>query len=247
MDDDSDGEVTVLRRRARPNGIWGRSERVDTGGAVLLVDGDLPRSLALAAQLQSRGFEARVRAPAAAAGIAVDEQVDLAVLQLGGAGAGDAIGTAQQLLGRDPSIEVIFFAEAECTELAMARGLGIRTILAVEVVADWTLSAAASVARSVRARRALAEASKQIPPLPPLPVRPPWGETSRIPLPVAEQRFREAFLRQLLAETPNREIAARIAGIPYRTLCAMLQKLGLTAASDGRALRRPGSGSGLRQ
>jgi hypothetical protein len=69
-----------------------------------------------------------------------------------------------------------------------------------------------------------------------------------MPLTVAEQRFREAFLRQLLAEAPNRDAAARIAGIPYRTLCAMLQKLGLTStAADRRAAERsdfrPGAGN----
>jgi hypothetical protein len=48
-----------------------------------------------------------------------------------------------------------------------------------------------------------------------------------IPLPRAQRDFRARYLRQLLAETPHLPEAARRAGIPYRTLCDNISKLGL--------------------
>jgi hypothetical protein len=50
---------------------------------------------------------------------------------------------------------------------------------------------------------------------------------SLVPLPRAQRDFRARYLRQLLAETPHLPEAARRAGIPYRTLCDNISKLGL--------------------
>jgi hypothetical protein len=145
----------------------------------LLIDAELPRSLALAAQLHARGFVAHARGPIAQTAVAsLEEELDVALLQLGGTD-WDAIAHAQRLFARDASIEVIFFAESECAQLAMARGLGIQGILPAEAVAEWTLAAAPSLVGSVRARRALTESTRGIPPLPPFPARPRWaGPTS---------------------------------------------------------------------
>jgi len=48
-----------------------------------------------------------------------------------------------------------------------------------------------------------------------------------MPLPLAENLFREAYIRRVLAETGNRRKAAEVAGIPYRTFCDILKKLGI--------------------
>ena len=45
------------------------------------------------------------------------------------------------------------------------------------------------------------------------------------PLPLAETRFREAYLSALLATSGSRAELAKRAGVPYRTMCKMLQKL----------------------
>jgi hypothetical protein len=49
----------------------------------------------------------------------------------------------------------------------------------------------------------------------------------RIALPEAERRYRETYVRSLLAETGSRREAARRAGIPYTTLCEIIRKLGI--------------------
>jgi molybdenum-dependent DNA-binding transcriptional regulator ModE len=43
----------------------------------------------------------------------------------------------------------------------------------------------------------------------------------------AETRFRETYLRLLLAERGSRRRAADEAGVPYRSFCEMLRKLGI--------------------
>jgi hypothetical protein len=81
----------------------------------------------------------------------------------------------------------------------------------------------------------LLAAARNIPPIPPFEGRHP----DRIePLPAAEQRFREAYLRTLLAPGRDRETVARLAGVPYRTLCQMIRKLDIDVPAQ-RPGRRP--------
>ena len=49
----------------------------------------------------------------------------------------------------------------------------------------------------------------------------------RMPLPTAEMQFRESYIRFLLTESGSRQEAARRAGVPYRTMCEMIRKLGI--------------------
>ncbi len=50
---------------------------------------------------------------------------------------------------------------------------------------------------------------------------------ARLPLPTAEMRFRESYIRCLLTQSGSRQEAARRAGVPYRTMCEMIRKLGI--------------------
>ena len=47
----------------------------------------------------------------------------------------------------------------------------------------------------------------------------PFAGTSFVPLAVAEVRFRETYLRALMARAGTRTLAAKGAAVPYRTLC----------------------------
>jgi hypothetical protein len=53
---------------------------------------------------------------------------------------------------------------------------------------------------------------------------------SRLPLPTAEMQFRESYIRFLLGESGSRQEAAKRAGVPYRTMCEMIRKLGIGTA-----------------
>ena len=50
---------------------------------------------------------------------------------------------------------------------------------------------------------------------------------ARLPLPTAEMQFRESYIRFLLGESGSRQEAAKRAGVPYRTMCEMIRKLGI--------------------
>jgi molybdenum-dependent DNA-binding transcriptional regulator ModE len=43
-------------------------------------------------------------------------------------------------------------------------------------------------------------------------------------------QFRESYIRFLLGESGSRQEAARRAGVPYRTMCEMIRKLGIGTA-----------------
>lgn len=53
------------------------------------------------------------------------------------------------------------------------------------------------------------------------------GRRSGAQLHVAETAFRDVFLRSLLAQHGSRRRAAEEAGVPYRSFCEMLRKLGI--------------------
>jgi hypothetical protein len=100
------------------------------------------------------------------------------------------------------------------------------------------LTRAVLTAIDIRTRVLVRESLQQGPKghlLPPLTARAPVAVAVRrnartgsmIPLPQAEREFRTRYLRTLLAETQNRQEAARQAGVPYRTLCDMILKVGL--------------------
>ncbi len=119
--------------------------------------------------------------------------------------------------------ELVFFAEPKSPERIAAQAVGLRPILSFNGLTNWLPEAAPALAKRALARRLLDESTSELPPVPlsdEAPKAPPL-----LKLTVAEDRFRESYLRTLLVQYPDRKDAAREASIPYRTLCAMLYKL----------------------
>jgi len=163
-----------------------------------------------------------------------DRPADVALIRLGHA-ALDALAEAERLLRRDPAIEIVFFSDGEGIDLTIAEALGLNRIVPADKLVEWLRVAGPHLVCQAQARRLLLAAARNIPPIPPFEGRHP----DRIePLPAAEQRFREAYLRSLLAPGRDRETVARLAGVPYRTLCQMIRKLDIDVPAQ-RPGRRP--------
>ena len=150
-------------------------------------------------------------------------ECDLCAVDLScGADAGAAVAWAAQTLGDDPVAEIVFFSEdASAPEVAAVRALGISPIAAGRGARAWLLSVAPALVRVARARRELRQAESEVPRF--LDSRSALG--APLPLPIAEGRFREGYIRAILARSGNRARAARQAGIPYRTMCKILQTM----------------------
>jgi hypothetical protein len=144
------------------------------------------------------------------------------VIELGSRAGG--LGWASALARQDAEI-VFFAADRDVAEVRAALSLGITRIVPADRLAEWLRTAAAKLAQLALARRLLREAHLGIPGIPPF----DDGEAPGCPasLAVAEYDFRRSYLQQLLAAFPNKKAAATQARVPYRTLCAMIQKLGL--------------------
>jgi hypothetical protein len=97
-------------------------------------------------------------------------------------------------------------------------------VIPLACLADWLDDALPGLARMARAHRDHLDGESALPPLP----REHRDDDGTItPLPEAERRFRETYLRQLLADSASNAIAARRAGLPYTTFYSMLKKLNL--------------------
>jgi hypothetical protein len=148
---------------------------------------------------------------------------------------------ASSIRSLNPHAAIVFHAAVpNGPEEAAARSLGHTQVLFGREGLSWFARHVVALALAVERRRALDRAEDVF-------RQAPWQAASSAssggtaaslpaasagrallpPLRVAETRFREAYLRSLLAESGGRSEAARRAGVPYRTLCAMLQKLGL--------------------
>src|SRR4051812_4458242 len=166
--------------------------------------------------------------------VADEPAPDVALIRLGHPEL-DALAEAGRLLRRDPAIEIVFFSDGEGIDLTIAEALGLNRIVPSDKLVDWLRLAGPHLVCQTQARRLLLTAARNIPPIPPFGVRLP----DRIePLPAAEQRFREAYLRGLLDRGRDRETVARLAGVPYRTLCQMIRKLNIDVPAQ-RPGRRP--------
>lgn len=140
------------------------------------------------------------------------------------AGAGQAVAWALERRARNPGEEVVFFCEdVRVPELAAIRSLGITPIAAGTGSGVWLVGAAPTLIRVARARHHLRTAELAVPRF--VPSADDLNPGVPLPMPVAEQRFRETYLRGLVAGAGNRARAAAHAGIPYRTLCKALQTL----------------------
>jgi hypothetical protein len=129
---------------------------------------------------------------------------------------------AQEQLGYP---ELVFVVDSLDDPAAQClRACGVQRIFTEAGCCEWlgkTGHLLAEIARGRRAQRTLASL-----PLPP-PEQPAAFEAPLPALFEAEQRFREAYVRRLMASGCSRKEAAARAGVPYRTLCSILATIGL--------------------
>ena len=153
---------------------------------------------------------------------------DLVLLALGGRDV-SALGIGAEAVQRNPFTEVVFYCDdPDAPEVAAAAVLGITRIVPAQHMPAWLSRGGNLLARGACLRRAAAACAAAVP-------RPPTLAAvtegpSRLPLPTAEMQFRESYIRFLLGESGSRQEAARRAGVPYRTMCEMIRKLGIGTA-----------------
>ena len=152
---------------------------------------------------------------------------DVALIELGG-GAGQSLQWAGTIASQNPFTEIIFFAQNPLApDTAAALSIGINRVLHESTMLHWLRHSLPLLGRAASLRRASHDALASCLPLPPL-VTTTTGKAPPVPLRVAESQFREVYLRRLLADTGSRREAARRAGVPYRTLCEIITKLGIS-------------------
>lgn len=151
---------------------------------------------------------------------------DLVLLALGGRQV-SALATGAEAVQRNPYAEVIFYCDdADAPEVSAAAVLGITRIVPAQSMPAWLTRAGALLARGAYLRR-MAAATIATAPEPPT-LATAALDAARQPLPTAEMRFRESYIRCLLTQSGSRQEAARRAGVPYRTMCEMIRKLGIS-------------------
>jgi hypothetical protein len=133
--------------------------------------------------------------------------------------------------------ELVAIAESPNDVAVLAlREFGVERVLSQDVAAAWLPDAVgplASIAVAKRLLRRSRRALRETPHVDPL-----LG-SDFLPLSVAEGRFREAYLRALMAKAGSRAQAAKGAGVPYRTLCYMLERYGIGDSFGEGPLERP--------
>jgi hypothetical protein len=149
--------------------------------------------------------------------------VDVAVLHA------DSLDLACGLLFKDPDFgwpEIVFVVDEEWSPQHLAlRSRGFRHVVSREHLSGWLPTVLAALSALARARRMVLDAFADGPEALPLFARSHRARALR--LRQAETSFREAFMRSLLAECGSRREAAEKAGVPYRSFCEMLRKLGI--------------------
>lgn len=195
----------------------------------VVVDDNQRRAGALAAALKLSGhLSVTVVGPGDPALRSELLPADLVLLALGGREV-SALGIGAEAVQRNPFAEVVFYCDnPDAPEVAAASVLGITRIVPAQHVASWLARGGALLARGACLRRAAAACASAVP-------RPPTLAAvtegpSRLPLPTAEMQFRESYIRFLLGESGSRQEAAKRAGVPYRTMCEMIRKLGIGTA-----------------
>lgn len=196
---------------------------------VVLVDENQLRASTLSAALKAAADDVAV--VSGPDGWALRDELfpaDLVLLALGGRQV-SALATGAEAVQRNPYAEVIFYCDdPDAPEVAAAAVLGITRIVPAQQMAAWLTRAGALLARAACLRRAAAAMIAAAPPAPAL-EGDAAGSAARLPLPTAEMRFRESYIRCLLTQSGSRQEAARRAGVPYRTMCEMIRKLGIAA------------------
>jgi DNA-binding NarL/FixJ family response regulator len=192
----------------------------------VIVDDNQRRAAMLAATLKFAG-------PLTVTQVAPDDPklrgellpADLVLLALGGRDV-SALGIGAEAVQRNPFTEVVFYCDnPDAPEVSAASVLGITRIVPAQHMTSWLSRGGNLLARGAYLRRAAAACAAAVP-------RPPTlaavtDGPARLPLPTAEMQFRESYIRFLLGESGSRQEAAKRAGVPYRTMCEMIRKLGI--------------------
>jgi len=204
------------------------TQRLPETARVVLVDDNQLRASALAAALKGGSdMIIMVTAPDDRSVRPDLFPADLVLLALGGRQV-SALATGAEAVQRNPYTEVIFYCDDPAApEVAAAGVLGITRIVPAQHMAGWLTRAGSLLARAAFLRRAAAAAIAAAP-QPPTLMTVAEGR-AQMPLPTAEMQFRESYIRCLLTQSGSRQEAARRAGVPYRTMCEMIRKLGISA------------------
>lgn len=202
-------------------------ERTKVLTKVLIVDSDQRRSRDAVERLGANGCLALWVAQdrAAAVEAARDHQPEIAVIELGFRDC-DGPAVALRVAAMAPHVETVFFAGPKDEgEVAAARDLGLGRVVPLDDLISHLDRIVVPLGEAVRLRRRLEEVERRLRLL----SDESWGRAGpeRIALPEAERRYRETYVRSLLAETGNRREAARRAGVPYTTFCEIMRKLGI--------------------
>jgi hypothetical protein len=156
----------------------------------------------------------------------------------------EAIALGIELGKLAPNAQLVFLVEKGTDpELRVAKDMGISRFVEMKDVNAWLSVAVQPLAMLARAQRDLQRARRAVDELG------LWkGDTATheddepgpahkpIPLAVGEGRYREAYLRAILARvgTGGRRTAAKLAGVPYTTFCLMIRKLGIFPPGSDR-------------
>jgi hypothetical protein len=197
---------------------------------VLVFDSNRDHGLAVAARLRARCQDVVI--------IAVDTrayvrdgsaEIEVALINLADERF-EGVAFGAQLGALCPWIEIVYwFDEQRASSSAIAaQSTGLLRVVPLVDLVGWLERGLESLARMARARREYLLAEQSLPPLP----RRNCEHDVTTPLPEAERRFREAYLRQLLSSAGSRTIAARRAGVPYTTFCSMLKKMNILRRDD---------------
>jgi hypothetical protein len=119
--------------------------------------------------------------------------------------------------------EILFLChQPGCPEHLALASSGLGNVLEVAHAAAWLTESLPGLTGLARGRRLIASARRAG-----FVALAPVTPDCRLRLGTAESRFREAYFRALLAKYHSRRAAADAAGVPYRSFCEMLRKLGL--------------------
>lgn len=147
--------------------------------------------------------------------------IDVCLINLAGERL-DGLAFGAELCVRFPWIETVFWFDesAGAPAAEAARSIGIRRLIPLTRLSDWLDRALPLLGRIARARREQLNAETALPPVPLAD-----GVEITLPLPEAERRFREAYLRRMLSDSSSHSVAARKAGLAYTTFRSMLKKM----------------------
>jgi len=151
------------------------------------------------------------------------ENVDVAVLHAG------RLNSNYSALIHDPDFgfpEIVFVVDDACSAQRLALlSRGYRHVISDDRLLEWLPGELDSLSTLARARRIVLGACPAKPSVADLALG--KAASRSMNLHVAETNFREVFLRALLTEHGSRRRAAEAAGVPYRSFCEMLRKLGI--------------------